>query len=188
MFKFVSFLKISYRKSSAKKRKSMDPEPELSYDNCSHWVKFDKKHSRSRCKMSGCKNFTHAFCTKCEIHLCCSVNHNCFLAYHVPASAKAQVKPPRTVKVMHPVKQPKRNSPKKTTTVSSSEGTPKIAKPIRKKVHWKRNLCQVYEYLSETAVEEDDNVPKIRVAEWAKIQYCEEDVSQKHNRPKPNVE
>lgn len=53
------------------------------YDDIGLWVEFDNKISRSRCKLPGCRNSTHAFCGKCEIHICCSTSRNCHRAFHV---------------------------------------------------------------------------------------------------------
>lgn len=57
------------------------------YDDIGHWAVFDNKNSRSRCKLPGCVLFTHAFCVRCDIHLCCSKNHNCFRSFHDPPKA-----------------------------------------------------------------------------------------------------
>lgn len=80
-----------------KKSKSEDSRTRIRYDNCNHWVEFDTKSSRSRCKLNGCDGFTHAFCTKCKVHLCCFVNRNCFHTYHQSESRQ---------KITKPVKQP----------------------------------------------------------------------------------
>lgn len=95
------------------KSKSLGATSEKRYDNFNHWVEFDRKPSRSRCKFFGCKNFTHAYCCKCDVHLCCSVNHNCFRAFHTPLksvkSAKTAklVKQPKQMESADPVKRPK---------------------------------------------------------------------------------
>lgn len=47
-----------------------------------HCPVFDSKTSRSRCKLTDCGGFTFIHCTKCNIHLCCSVNRNCFMQHH----------------------------------------------------------------------------------------------------------
>lgn len=93
------------------KSKSVEPDRKIRYDNHNHWVAFDKteKRSRSRCKLNDCPNLTHAFCTKCKVHLCCSVNRNCFSDFH---GADAEMKPEKSanpaksVKRLKPVKQP----------------------------------------------------------------------------------
>lgn len=53
----------------------------------SHLAKFDDKPFRSRCKMDGCKSFTHLYCVKCstetnQFHLCITRKRNCFYDYH----------------------------------------------------------------------------------------------------------
>lgn len=96
--------------------KSVGSELEMRYDNCGHWVEFDKKKSRSRCRLPGCKSSTHAFCTKCSVHLCCNLNHNCFRAFHIPDKEKKQLnkaQPVKLVKPTRPVKQPIQMAPKK---------------------------------------------------------------------------
>lgn len=54
----------------------------LALDQIFHWPFYDKKKSRTRCKMPGCSFFTHIFCTKCEIHLCLTSKRNCFYSMH----------------------------------------------------------------------------------------------------------
>lgn len=61
---------------------SADAKLKKRYDNCNHWVEFDGKPSRSRCKLSGCDGFTHVICRKCDVHLCCKPNRNCFQNFH----------------------------------------------------------------------------------------------------------
>lgn len=51
-------------------------------DEDNHWLKFDDKKSRSRCKLDGCDGFTHAYCTKCDTHFCFTSTRNCF-QYHL---------------------------------------------------------------------------------------------------------
>lgn len=51
------------------------------FDNTGHWLEFDNKDFRSRCKQ--CGMLTHAFCKKCIIHLCFNRNRNCFRSYHL---------------------------------------------------------------------------------------------------------
>lgn len=70
----------------------------MRYDNLDHWVEFDKKKSRSRCKLVDCNGFTHGYCTKCMIYLCCSVNRNCFRKFHQPESAWEKPKPVKCLK------------------------------------------------------------------------------------------
>lgn len=85
------------KKSKMNKLKTLVPQTDSRYDNLGHWVEFDGNHSRSRCKLPGCKGFTHIFCTKCEVHLCCMPGRNCFRDYH-------EVKPVKQVKRMTPKK------------------------------------------------------------------------------------
>lgn len=74
----------------------------MRYDKFDHWVDFDKKNSRSRCKFTGCDGFTHAYCTKCEIHLCCSVNRNCYREFHKPEGVRKQAKLTKLLKKKNP--------------------------------------------------------------------------------------
>lgn len=48
------------------------------YDKLEHWVVFDEK---GRCRL--CKTGTPmSKCLKCNVHLCCNTNKNCFLSFH----------------------------------------------------------------------------------------------------------
>lgn len=63
---------------------------ESTFGNTAHWPKNDEKYSRSRCKMKGCNNYTHNFCTnnQCNVHLCYTRHRNCFREYHKPLKQK----------------------------------------------------------------------------------------------------
>lgn len=61
------------------------------FDNCSHWLMYDRRNSRSLCKMPKCGMLTHAFCSKCNKHLCFNRDRNCFRQYHVPIDQTTQV-------------------------------------------------------------------------------------------------
>lgn len=74
-----------------------------------HLVDFDQNKSRSRCKLPGCKGFTHAFCIKCDTHLCCIQNRNCFLVHHT----NKQVKAAKQTKSIKTVKRPTQTKAKK---------------------------------------------------------------------------
>lgn len=114
------------------KSTSVRPEPKDRFDNYNHWVKFDndEKRSRSRCKLIGCDKITYALCTKCEVHLCCSVGRNCFRDFHdafkranaelnqaKPAKPVKPVKPVKTVKQLNQMKS-KKNGPKADIAIS----------------------------------------------------------------------
>lgn len=57
----------------------------------------DQKDSRSRCKITGCRGFTHIFCTKCDLHLCITSKRNCFYKYHDQQKQTNKQKQPSTV-------------------------------------------------------------------------------------------
>ena len=48
------------------------------YDCLDHFPTFKK--SRNRCRL--CQKHTVFLCTKCNIHLCCVPERNCFLTFH----------------------------------------------------------------------------------------------------------
>lgn len=52
------------------------------YDSVGHFPDFDKKSSKSRCKMNGCNMLTHVFCVRCKLHFCFVKKRNCFLDFH----------------------------------------------------------------------------------------------------------
>lgn len=47
-----------------------------------HMPYYDNKLSASRCKSPDCKQLTHAYCGRCQKHLCFNRKRNCFQAYH----------------------------------------------------------------------------------------------------------
>lgn len=53
------------------------------FDGKDHWALYDRKPSRSLCKIKGCQNRTHIFCKKCEVYLCLNTTRNCFLRFHI---------------------------------------------------------------------------------------------------------
>lgn len=61
------------------------------FDDFDHWLIYDDNNSRSICKMPGCVMLTHAFCTKCKIHLCFKKERNCFRKYHFPTDQTTYV-------------------------------------------------------------------------------------------------
>ncbi|XP_031625438.1 uncharacterized protein LOC116342086 [Contarinia nasturtii] len=174
-------------------RESADVKPEIRYDNYNHWVEFDKKYSRTRCKMDGCKKSTHAFCTKCEIHLCSSVNYNCFRSFHTlkkeeKVNVKKTVKQPKQMRLKNtgakPVDNTKRSSHRRKSInnrsgsrIVTSPNTPRFKTNIdnlthknpSNKAHRKQDPCQEFGYLSEPSDEEDAETPKIRFVNFTSI-------------------
>lgn len=68
----------------AKKKKEARPFVEKRYDGYNHIPTVDeKKKDNSRCKLEGCKNKTHIYCTKCEVHVCLIKGRNCFSKFHL---------------------------------------------------------------------------------------------------------
>lgn len=61
-------------------QKSTQP-PKTTFDTDNHWLIFDDKTSRSRCKLTDCDQFTHACCTKCDKHFCLTSDRNCFASH-----------------------------------------------------------------------------------------------------------
>lgn len=55
---------------------------EVRYDKCGHWpLHWDGVHAyRQRC--ANCGSHTNCYCEKCRIHLCLTLNRNCFKDYH----------------------------------------------------------------------------------------------------------
>lgn len=47
-----------------------------------HFVSWDEKPYRSRCKNLKCQFFTHLFCLTCKVHFCITAKRNCFLEHH----------------------------------------------------------------------------------------------------------
>lgn len=58
------------------------PDSSMQYDRKDHLPEIDKNKNSTRCKMSDCKSKTHAFCTKCMVHLCFVGGRNCFRKFH----------------------------------------------------------------------------------------------------------
>ncbi|XP_062128646.1 uncharacterized protein LOC133840693 isoform X3 [Drosophila sulfurigaster albostrigata] len=63
-------------------QKSKHPIPDLRFDQLNHFPHWLDRNSGKRfCKH--CKTSqTQCICTKCNLHLCCSANKNCFVEYH----------------------------------------------------------------------------------------------------------
>lgn len=60
----------------------MKPSASCRFDREGHWPIYDKKSSRSLCKIKCCQNRTHVYCEKCDIHLYFNATRNCFYEYH----------------------------------------------------------------------------------------------------------
>ena len=50
-------------------------------DGKGHWPSFHEK--RGTCKYPGCNAKKYMYCMKCEVHLCCDRENNCFYKFHV---------------------------------------------------------------------------------------------------------
>lgn len=65
----------------------MNPvDQEQRFDGFNLWIQNDRKNSRTQCILLGCNHLTHAFCTKCQVHLCFNQNRNCFRLFHEPTA------------------------------------------------------------------------------------------------------
>lgn len=65
-------------------------ENNFRYDEKNHWVLYDDKNCRSRCKLPNCKFFSHLYCQKCDKHFCLTSKRNCFYDYHSPPIVSKQ--------------------------------------------------------------------------------------------------
>lgn len=61
-------------------KKQCRPVEDIRYDNIDHFPKFCD--NIGRCKSKKCMSRTYIQCTKCEVSLCVSRNHNCFVDFH----------------------------------------------------------------------------------------------------------
>lgn len=61
------------------------------FDGKDHWVLYDDKKCRSRCKMANCVFFSHWFCQKCRVNLCVTSKRNCFYEYHHQLTEEKQI-------------------------------------------------------------------------------------------------
>lgn len=57
------------------------PVADVRFDGYGHLPQFISK--RQRCKNNKCSLKTSSVCIKCKVHLCLTVNRNCFTEYHV---------------------------------------------------------------------------------------------------------
>lgn len=53
----------------------------IRYDGFDHFPEYSK--NRLRCKLESCNSKSQVFCSKCNVHLCLNLNHNCYLEYHM---------------------------------------------------------------------------------------------------------
>ncbi|XP_049945878.1 piggyBac transposable element-derived protein 3-like isoform X1 [Schistocerca serialis cubense] len=63
-------------------RTEIRPAPEIRNDLTGHFPGYHDNTEASRCKMPSCKNKTHVFCEKCNVHLCFVKGRNCFKMFH----------------------------------------------------------------------------------------------------------
>ena len=72
------------RKFEQKKRAGNAAKPlvsaDIRKDGVGHWPSFHE--TRGTCKYPGCNLKKHMFCMKCEVHLCCDRENNCFYDFH----------------------------------------------------------------------------------------------------------
>lgn len=58
------------------------PSPGLQKDHVGHLPAFDDKKEATRCKNTNCKQRTHYYCKKCQVHLCLVKDRMCFTIFH----------------------------------------------------------------------------------------------------------
>ncbi|XP_047446638.1 piggyBac transposable element-derived protein 3-like [Mugil cephalus] len=56
------------------------PAQDVRLDHTAHWLIMSK--DKGRCRMPGCNGTPKAMCRKCNVHLCFTPDHNCFLRFH----------------------------------------------------------------------------------------------------------
>lgn len=61
-------------------KRAVHPVDDVRFDNYDHSPIWGKKQKCKLCK----KSDTQCMCTKCNIHLCCRADKNCFYKYHHP--------------------------------------------------------------------------------------------------------
>lgn len=63
-------------------KKEMQSGSSNRYEGKGHWPLFDKKSGESSCHMENCRNRTHVYCEKCDLHFCFNAFRNCFYKFH----------------------------------------------------------------------------------------------------------
>jgi len=63
-------------------QKSKHPISDLRFDQLNHFPHWLDRNSGKRCCKHCKSSQTQCICTKCNLHLCCTANKNCFLEYH----------------------------------------------------------------------------------------------------------
>ena len=58
-----------------------DPIDAVRLDGTNHWPQNVAKQQR-RCRLSGCKQRSVVWCTKCHVYLCMTKERECFIRYH----------------------------------------------------------------------------------------------------------
>lgn len=71
------------KKSKQRSKTEKKPANKIRYDQIGHLPEFDEKKNPTRCKNDDCRHTTHAFCSKCRVHLCLLQSRNCFRDFHV---------------------------------------------------------------------------------------------------------
>ena len=62
-------------------RSALQVPRKLRFDGKGHLPHcFSEHDGRSHC--AHCKRFTNMYCLKCEVHLCCHYERNCWISYH----------------------------------------------------------------------------------------------------------
>lgn len=69
-------------KDKSKKQQEKRPKKKIRYDRHDHLPHYDSKDAATRCKNEKCKYSTHVYCSKCNVHLCCTIKRNCFTEFH----------------------------------------------------------------------------------------------------------
>lgn len=161
----------------------------MRYDNFNHWVEFDKKKSRSRCKLADCNGFTHAHCTKCKLSLCCSVNRNCFRKFHKPGSANIQAIPAKRINQQRQklTKNCESKKIEKHTNQITQWSSFKSVKSTTKlkKVQKNSNLCEDHAHSHETSELSNQSVgttEKNKIVNLASLQSSQMVETEAHKR------
>lgn len=55
-------------------------DDDIRYDGFDHFPEYSE--NRVRCKLETCNGKSQVFCSKCRVHLCLNLNHNCYRDYH----------------------------------------------------------------------------------------------------------
>lgn len=101
---FVFTLRSYYYCVKVGHQEKMKPKISSRFDKEAHWPLYDKKSSRSLCKIKSCQNRTHVYCKKCDLHLCFNATRNCFYEYHTQNVDVIESRGERRPKKIHAAK------------------------------------------------------------------------------------